>query len=73
MITARGKVPSFDTIEIINNHQFIYSAISFSLQILRKKKNEIDISEKTFKNSITKTKFYLFFTSEVINYKITTP
>ena len=25
MITTRGKVPSFDTIEIINNHKFIYS------------------------------------------------
>jgi hypothetical protein len=76
MITARGKLPSFDTIEIINDHQFIYSQSNklFFVDFNKDKKNAIDISEKTFKKFYYQDQILSIFTSEgIINYKITTP
>lgn len=75
-ITPKGKIPDFDLIEIIDNHQIIYSknAVLFFEDIDKKEKHIIEIAEKTFKNFYYKDQILSIFTSEgIINYKITTP
>jgi hypothetical protein len=75
-IKTRGKTPDFDAIEIINESQYIYSKNNalFFEDLEKKQKNEIDISEKTFKKFYYKDQILSIFTSEgIINYKITTP
>lgn len=75
-ITSKGILPDFDSIEIINENQFIYSKNEILiLQDLEKdKKSEIKILEKTF------TKFYyrdqilsIFTSAGITNYKIIIP
>jgi hypothetical protein len=56
-----------------HNHQFIYSKSNKLFVDFKKTKNKIDISEKTFKNSITRPNFIYFTSKGIINYKITTP
>ncbi|WP_016990474.1 hypothetical protein [Flavobacterium sp. ACAM 123] len=76
VITTRGKIPGFDTIEIINNSQFIYSSNKklFFEDLEKKQKYEIEISEKTFQKFCYKDQILSIFTSKgIINYKITTP
>jgi hypothetical protein len=61
-ITTKGKRSDFDYLRIINDYQYIFSKNSLIFEDIKKKeKYKIEISEKTFKNSHTKTKFYLFY------------
>ena len=75
-IANKGKVPDFDSIEIINENQFIYSKNGFLiLQDLEKdQKIEIKIAEKSFKKFYYKDQILSIFTAEgITNYKITLP
>ena len=76
VITTRGKTPGFDAIEIMSDHQFIYSNNNrlFFEDLEKNQKYEIEISEKTFKKFYYKDQILSIFTSKgIINYKITTP
>jgi hypothetical protein len=75
-ITAKGRVPDFDFIEIINDHQYIFSINNNLIfeDIKKKQKYKIEISAKTFKKFSYKDHILSIFTSKgIINYKITTP
>ncbi|NGY38602.1 hypothetical protein FQU23_013925 [Flavobacterium sp. XN-5] len=75
-IKTKGKIPDFDAIEIINEHQFIYSKNNklFLEDFEKKQKHEIELSEKTFKKFYYKDQILSIFTSKgIMNYKITTP
>ena len=75
-ITNNGKVPDFESIEIINKNQFICSTNGrLIFQDLEKdQKTEIKIAEKSFKNFYYKDQILSIFTNKGIsNYKITIP
>ncbi|MFM2368333.1 MAG: hypothetical protein RL619_633 [Bacteroidota bacterium] len=75
-ITMKGKISDFDSIEIINDNQFIISKDSILIieDIKKCQKFEIEISEKTFKKSCYKDQILSIFTSEgITNYKIIIP
>lgn len=75
-ITIKEKIPDFESIEILNENQFIYLKDSrLFLQDLEKgKKTEIEISEKTFKKFYYKDQILSIFTSTgITNYKIIIP
>ena len=75
-ITFKGLLPDFDSIEINNENQYIYSKSGvLILQDLEKdKKYEIKISEKTFVKFYYKDQILSIFTKEgITNYKIVTP
>ena len=73
---AKGKIPDFDSIEIINKNQFIISknAILIYEDIEKNQKFEIEVLEKTFKKFCYKDQILSIFTSEgITNYKIIIP
>jgi hypothetical protein len=75
-ITNNGKVPDFESIEIINKNQFIYSAngILIFQDLEKDQKTEIKIAEKSFKKFYYKDQILSIFTSEgITNYKIIIP
>jgi hypothetical protein len=75
-ITTKGKVADSDSIEIINDHQYIFSKNNDLIfeDIKKKEKYKIEISEKTFKKFSYKGQILSIFTSQgIINYKITIP
>ncbi|TRX11884.1 hypothetical protein [Flavobacterium gawalongense] len=75
-ITKKGKTPDFDSIEIINDNQFIFSKNSILTieDIEKNQKFEIEILEKTFKKFGYKDQILSIFTSGgITNYKITIP
>ena len=75
-ITTKGKVADYDFIEIINDHQYIFSKNNNLIfeDINKKEKYKIEIWEKTFKKFYYKDQILSIFTSKgIINYKITTP
>lgn len=75
-ITSKVKLPDFDSIVIINDHQFIYyKDKSFIFQdIAKNQKLEFEISEKTFEKFYFQDQILSIFTKGVItNYKIATP
>lgn len=77
--TALGKIPDFDTIEIMNTHQYIFSKGNFLFfkDISDTNSNtisEIEILEKTFDKFCYKDQILSIFTAkEITNYKIVTP
>jgi len=75
-ITTKGKVADFDSIEIINDNQYIFSKNNNLIfeDIGKKEKYKIEIAEKTFEKFSYKGQILSIFTSQgIINYKITTP
>jgi hypothetical protein len=75
-ITINGKIPDFESIEIINKNQFIYSAngILIFQDLEKDQKTEIKIAEKSFKKFYYKDQILSIFTSEgITNYKIIIP
>lgn len=75
-ITKKGNIPNFDSIEIINENQFIFSKDSILTlkDIEKSEKFEIEILEKTFKKFSYKDQILSIFTSEgITNYKIIIP
>ena len=75
-ITNNGKIPDFESIEIINKNQFIYSAngILIFQDLEKDQKTEIKIAEKSFKKFYYKDQILSIFTSEgITNYKIIIP
>ena len=75
-ITKKGKIPDFDSIEIIGDNQFIFSKDSILIieDLEKSQKIEIEISEKTFKKFHYKDQILSIFTSGgIINYKIIIP
>ena len=77
--TALGKVSDFDTIEIINNHQYLFSKANllYFKDITSTNSNafsEIEILEKSFDKFYYKDQILSIFTAkEITNYKIVTP
>ncbi|SHM93747.1 hypothetical protein [Flavobacterium chilense] len=77
--TALGKVPDFDSVEIINNHQFLYSKANLLYFKDLTDSNTgsfygIEILEKSFHNFHYKDQILSIFTAkEILNYKIVTP
>jgi hypothetical protein len=77
--TSLGKVPDFDSITIINSHQYIFSKANLLYFKDISDTNtttgyQIDISEKTFDKFCYKDQILSIFTSkEITNYKIVTP
>ncbi|MFV5702925.1 hypothetical protein ACM55F_13720 [Flavobacterium sp. XS2P12] len=75
-ITKKRKTPDFDSIEIINDNQFIIfkDSILTIEDIEKNQKFEIEILEKTFKKFCYKDQILSIFTLEgITNYKITIP
>ena len=78
-ITALGTVSEFDAIEILNNHQYLFSKANvLYLKDLTNANassvSQIEISEKTFDKFCYKDQILSIFTSkEIINYKIVIP
>ena len=75
-ITSKGILPDYDSIQIINENQFIYSKNEILiLQNLKKdQKNEIKIAEKSFEKFHYKDQILsIFTTAGITNYKITIP
>jgi hypothetical protein len=75
-ITTKGKIADFDSIEIVNDHQYIFSKNNDLIfeDLKKKEKYKIEISEKTFKKFSYKGQILSIFTSQgIINYKITIP
>ncbi|WP_316635283.1 hypothetical protein [uncultured Flavobacterium sp.] len=78
-ITALGKIPDFDKIEIINPHQYIFSKANLLYFNNISKSNqdaisEIKILEKSFDKFCYKDQILSIFTStDITNYKIVTP
>ncbi|MDR7208225.1 hypothetical protein [Flavobacterium piscis] len=74
-----GKVPEFDTIEILSNHQYLFSKAN--LLYLKDITNtntssvsEIEISQKTFDKFCCKDQILsIFIPGEITNYKIVIP
>ncbi len=77
--TALGKVPDFDKIELLNNHQYIFSKANllYFKDISDTNSNtisEIEVLEKTFDKFCYKDQILSIFTAkEITNYKIVTP
>jgi len=77
--TSLGKVSDFDSIEIINNHQYLFSKANllYFKDITSTNSNafsEIEILEKSFDKFCYKDQILSIFTAkEIINYKIVTP
>jgi len=77
--TALGKVPDFDSIEIINNHQYLFrkANLLYFKDITDTNSagfSEIEILEKTFDKFYYKDQILSIFTAkEIVNYKIVTP
>ncbi|WP_173966544.1 hypothetical protein [Flavobacterium collinsii] len=77
--TALGKVPDFDAIEIVNNHQYIFSKANllYFKDITTPDSNafsEIEVLEKSFDKFCYKDQILSIFTAkEITNYKIVTP
>jgi len=78
-ITPLGTVSEFDTIEILNNHQYLFSKAN-KLYIRdisttnTSSVSQIEISEKSFDKFCYKDQILSIFTSkEITNYKIVTP
>jgi hypothetical protein len=64
MITARGKVPSFDTIEIIIiTSSSTRKAISFFADFKKNKKMKLIFQKKRLKNLLPRPNF-IYFTSD---------
>jgi hypothetical protein len=75
-IIFKEKVPSFDSIEIINENKYLFSKDNILIyeDIEKDLKFEIEISEKTFKKFYYKDQILSIFTSKgITNYKITIP
>ncbi|MBP2283313.1 hypothetical protein H4V97_001631 [Flavobacterium sp. CG_23.5] len=75
-IANKGTIPSFDSIEIIDQSTYLFSKnnILFYEDVAKSLKFEIEISEKTFKKFYYKDQILSIFTSEgITNYKITIP
>ena len=78
-VTAFGKIPDFDKIEIINSHQYIFSKddLLFFKDISDTNSStisELEVLEKTFDKFCYKDQILSIFTSkEITNYKIVTP
>lgn len=75
-IIFKGKIPSFDSIEIINENKYLYKKDNILIYNDTEKdlKFEIEIPEKTFKKFYYKDQILSIFTSEgITNYKITIP
>ncbi|MDR7369380.1 hypothetical protein [Flavobacterium aquidurense] len=77
--TALGKIPDFDKIEILNDHQYIFSKANllFFKDIGKTKSDtssEIEILQKSFDKFCYKDQILsIFTTKEITNYKIVTP
>jgi len=77
--TSLGKVADFDAIEIINNHQYLFSKANLLyFKDIRTTNSdvfsEIEILEKSFNKFCYKDQILSIFTDqEIINYKIVTP
>jgi len=77
--TALGKVADFDSIEIINNHQYVFSKANLLYfkditDVNSTGFSEIEILEKTFDKFCYKDQILSIFTAkEIVNYKIVTP
>ncbi|WP_428230289.1 hypothetical protein [Flavobacterium sp.] len=78
-ITSLGKIADFDCIEIINNHQYLYSKANllYFKDITSTNSSafsEIEILEKSFDKFCYKDQILSIFTDqEITNYKIVTP
>ncbi|RTY82811.1 hypothetical protein EKL99_08935 [Flavobacterium sp. ZB4P23] len=75
-IANKEKVSDFDSIEIINENQIIYSknGILILQDLEKNQKTEIEISEKSFKKFYYKDQILSIFTAEgITNYKIILP
>jgi hypothetical protein len=75
-IIFKEKIPSFDSIEIINENKYLFKKDNILIYKDTEKdlKIEIEISEKTFKKFYYKDQILSIFTSEgITNYKITIP
>lgn len=75
-IIFKEKIPSFDSIEIINENKYLYKKDNILIYKDAEKglKFEIEIPEKTFKKFYYKDQILSIFTSEgITNYKITIP
>jgi hypothetical protein len=75
-ISNLGTVPDYDSIQIINNEEFIYSKnnVLFFENIKKNERYEIENLEKTIVNFYYKDQILSIFTSkEIVNYKIITP
>ncbi|WP_374174782.1 hypothetical protein [Flavobacterium tructae] len=78
-ITALGKIPDFDAVEIINHHQYLFSKANllYFKDITSPDSNafsEIEILEKSFDKFYYKDQILSIFTAkEITNYKIVTP
>jgi hypothetical protein len=74
-----GQIPDFDKIEILNNHQYIFSKANllYFKDISDTNSNtisEIEVLEKTFDKFYCKDQILsIFTTKEISNYKIVTP
>ncbi|PAM92103.1 hypothetical protein B4N84_25150 [Flavobacterium sp. IR1] len=77
--TSQGKTPDFDTIEIINPQQYIFSKNNLLYYNVMKEPNlnvisKIEVLEKTFDKFCYKDQILSIFTSKEISiYKIVTP
>lgn len=75
-IIFKEKIPSFDSIEIINENKYLFKKDNILIYKDAEKdlKFEIEIPEKTFKKFYYKDQILSIFTSEgITNYKITIP
>jgi len=75
-ITNNGKVPDFESSEIINKNQIIYSTngILIYQDLEKDQKTEIKIAEKSFKKFYYKDQILSIFTKQgITNYKISIP
>ena len=78
-ITHLGKVPDFDEIQMVNNHEYLFSkngriTLTESRKIESEASTDISISEKTFKKFCYTAQILSIFTSEgITNYKIKIP
>lgn len=77
--TALGKVPDFDKIEILNDHQYIFSKANLLYfkdisSANSDRVSEIEILQKSFDKFCYKDQILSIFTAkEITNYKIVTP
>lgn len=77
--TALGKIPDFDKIEILNDHQYIFSKANLLYfkdisSVNSDTVSEIEILQKSFDKFCYKDQILSIFTAkEITNYKIVTP
>lgn len=75
-ITPLGKVPDFDSIEIVSYSDLLYTKDNslYHFTLNGNKSTLIDLDKKTFKNFYYKDQILTIFTNEgITNYKITIP